>query len=250
MAARRGNWPRRFLLGALAGLALFLGGCVYLRLLAFKHQLAAFDRHFTLDTRDGVHVGCLEPVLLHEDFRWLGFTPASIQRLGGSERWHVRWVKQLPPGVTDPIVRDVEIDLIFTDDKLTRLLIPERYFALIPKTFFVGLLRGMGTAHVDKAARLALASIAPVGDNASAGHVKATALATLLGPPSWQTIDGPRTLMAYRYVPTPAGARNGIFDFTFAFDTASGRLLHLQGRSPVGQIAFNFEPPAAATRND
>lgn len=228
--------------GALASLALLLSGCVYLRLLAFKHQLAAFDRHFTVDTRDGVHIGCLEPVLLNEDFRWLGFTPASTERLGESERWHVRWVKQLPPGVADPIVRDVEIDLLFTEGKLTRLLIPERYSAIIPKTFFVGLLRGVGTAQVDKASRLALARIVPAGDSASAGHVKAPELSAVLGPPSRQSIDGPRTLMAYRYVPTPAVARNGIFDLTFTFDTVTGQLLFLQGRSPVGQIAFNFEP--------
>ena len=247
IAARRAPWPRRCLGGGLIAVVLLLSGCVYLRLLEFKRQLEAFDRYFTIEAKDGLHLGCLKPILLSEDFRWLGFTPATTQRLGQSEQWHVRWVKQLPPGVVDPVVRDLEIDLIFTEDKLTRLLIPERYFALVPKTFLVGLLRGFGTAKVDKENRLAIASYAPIGDNATEGRVLATGMAALLGPPSRQWTTGPRTMLAYRYLPTPPGARNGMFDITFTFDTASGQLVLLQGLSPVGQISFNFEPsPLAA----
>jgi hypothetical protein len=75
---------RRAAAFGLAALGLLLGGCVYLRLLAFKRQLADFDRHFTLQTDDGLRLGCLTPVLLPEDFRWLGLTPETVKTLGQS----------------------------------------------------------------------------------------------------------------------------------------------------------------------
>jgi hypothetical protein len=56
-------------------------------------------------------------------------------------------------------------------------------------------------------------------------------------------VEGERRHLRFRYVPTPAGAKNGVFDLTFSFN-AQGRLIFLQGRSPVGQMSFNFESAA------
>ena len=75
---------RRAAAAGLAPLGRLLAGCVYLRLLAFKRQLADFDRHFPLRTDDGLRLGCLTPVLLPEDFRWLGLTPETVKTLGRS----------------------------------------------------------------------------------------------------------------------------------------------------------------------
>lgn len=239
----RASATRRLLALGLAAVALLLGGCVYLRLLEVKRQLGDFDRFFTLDTSDGVRLGCLTPVLLTGDFRWLGITPETVTKLGQSEQWKVRWVKQVPPGSTETIVRDVGIELIFTADKLTRLHIGESYFALIPKPFFVGLLRGLGTADIDRGKRDAAVNL-PGAADLEVARVSMSTLASLLGEPSERTEAGARTILRYRYVPTPPGARNGIFDLSFSFDTATGQLVFLQGRSPVGQMSFNFASPA------
>lgn len=53
-----------FLLGALL---VPLGGCVYLRLLEVKHQLADFEKHCVLENRDALAVIFLKPVLRKED---------------------------------------------------------------------------------------------------------------------------------------------------------------------------------------
>ncbi|MBI4625458.1 MAG: hypothetical protein HY736_19835 [Verrucomicrobia bacterium] len=234
---------RKWLAAALASLALLLGGCVFLRLLAFKHQLAAFDRNFTLETTDGVRLGCLNPVLLSDDFRWLGITPESIIRVGRAEQWHVRWIKQPLPGVTEDVVRDVDAELIFTDGKLTRLFVPERYFAVIPKSFLIGLIRGAGAADVDRTQRSAAVSLSRPGEIRVDAQVTQSALVTLLGPPSEQRVEGARTMLRYVYAPTPPREKGGRFEMTFSFETGTGRLLLLKGRLPVGQLAFNFEPP-------
>src|SRR5262249_19389854 len=141
--------------------ALLLGGCVYLRLLAMKHQLADFDRNFTLQQGSGLRLICQHPVLLAEDFRWLGVIPESTRKLGHAEQWRVRWQKELPAGVRDPEPRDLEVELVFADGALAQAFMPERYFVFVPKAFFIGLLRGLGSASVDRAKREAAVSFTP-----------------------------------------------------------------------------------------
>lgn len=236
-----GRSPARWaLVAGLVATALLLSGCVYLRLLEVKRQLGAFDKFFAVETRDGLRLSCLTPVLLTGDFRWLGITPETTRRLGESEQWKVRWVKEVPAGTKENAVRDVEIELLFTEDKLTRVHIPEGYFALIPKEFLIGLLHGLGSANINKLSRDAAVSFGSAQDLRVA-QVTATSLAMLLGKPSEQTIEGGRTTLRYRYVPTPPGAKNGVFDLAFVFDTASGQLVFLRGKSPVGQMSFTFD---------
>lgn len=236
-------FSRRALAGVFLVLGLLLSGCVYLRLLEFKRQLADFDRHFTLQTDDGLRFASLDPVLLTEDFRWLGVTPERVTTLGQSEQWRIRWAKQLPPGARETDAHDIEMELIFTEGKFTRFYLPERYFAFVPKPFFVGLLRSLGKAGVDQSRRLAEVNFSRSERDALTARVVATSLAMLLGKPTEQTVDGPHTRLRYRYTPVPPESKNGVFDMTFTFDTATGQLQRLEGRSPVGQVSFNFESP-------
>ena len=234
--------PRSLVATALACCALLLSGCVYLRLLALKRQLAEFDTNFTLETSHGLRLGFLNPVLLSDDVRWIGLTPETAKKLGSSEQWRVRWIKQVPPGTKETGAFDLEVEMIFTDDKLTRLFIPERYFAIMPKAFVIGLLRGLGGAAVDKTARTADVNLAPSNREILTAQIVTTSLAMFLGKPTEQRMEGAHTLFRYRYTPTPPGAKNGIFDLLFTFDTAGGQLLRLDGRSPVGKMSFNFQP--------
>lgn len=239
---------RRAAAFGLAALGLLLGGCVYLRLLAFKRQLADFDRHFTLQTDDGLRLGCLTPVLLPEDFRWLGLTPETVKTLGSqSEQWRIRWVKQLAPGAPEAEARDIEMELFFTAGKFTRLYLPECYFVFVPKPFFAGLLRSLGSAGVDRSRRLAEVSFSRAERDALTARVMATSLAMLLGAPTEQTMDAAHTVLRYRYTPVPPESKHGVFDLAFTFDTPTGQLQRLHGRSPVGELAFNFESPTAPT---
>ena len=238
-------WGRRAAALGLAALCVLLGGCVYLRLLAFKRQLADFDRHFTLQTDDGLRLGCLTPVLLPEDFRWLGLTPETVKTLGQSEQWRIRWVKELAPGAKESDLRDIEMELFFTDGKFTRLYLPERYFVFVPKPFFAGLLRSLGSAGVDRSRRLAEVSFSRTERDTLTARVMATSLAMLLGAPTEQTSDPVHTVLRYRYTPVPPESKHGLFDIAFTFDTPTGQLQRLNGRSPVGQLSFNFESPPA-----
>lgn len=225
--------------GLIAAAALVLSGCVYLRLLQLKHQIADFDRNFTVQTDDGFRISCLKPVLLTSDVRWIGLGPEKSRKVGSAEQWQVRWVKELPPGVHESGAFDIVLELFFAGNKLNRVVIPERYFAVMPKSLLLDLLRSLGGAKVDRAGRSVEAQLA-------SARPDLPGIQKLLGRPTSESVAGTQTLYRYRYVPATAEglARSAVFDMTVHFDTASGDLLRWEGQTPVGKIGFNFEQAA------
>lgn len=223
--------------------AAVLSGCVYLRLLALKHQLADFDRHFALQTTDGLRLTCLHPVLLTNDLRWLGVFPETVTKLRLAEQWRVHWVKQAASHADEPepAAHDIEIQIDFAENKLTGFLIAERYFAFIPKTFVIGVVRGLGGAGVDRRARTLNAKIAFPDSAAAPVRPSIASLTALLGRPTEQRIEGEHTRVRYHYLPPAPGSNNGEFDLFFRFITATGELVHLDGNAPVGKISLDFE---------
>lgn len=227
----------RVALAVLLCIAAFaLGGCVYLRLLELKHQIASFDQNFSVQTDDGVRITCLKPVLLADDVRWIGLAPEKSKRIGTAEQWQVRWIKQLPPGVHESGEFDIVVELLFIREKLTRVSIPERYFAVMPKQLLLDLLRSLGQAKVNRSSRSIEAQLA-------ASRPDLPGIQKLLGRPTSERVDGNQTIYKYRYVPvTPTRlARKAVFDMTVHFDNASGRMLRWEGQTPVGRIGFSFE---------
>jgi hypothetical protein len=253
--SRMNSFPRRgrrwLATGAVVVAALLLSGCVYLRLLILKHQLADFDRNFALETAQGVRLRCLKPVLLTGDLRWLGIVPEVVTKQGRAELWRVKWVKEdaTPAGAVEPAALDLELEINFADKKLTGFFIAERYFAFIPKPFLIELLRGLGGATIDKSERSVSANIALSDAKQPNARPTAASLAALLGGPSERRHEGSHVLLRYRYLATPPGSNGGDFDLLFTFDQASGLLLRLHGHSPVGNILLNFEPAAPASKN-
>ena len=231
---------------ALGGATLVLGGCVYLRLLAMKWQFADFDRHFTIQDTDGLRLICRDPVLLTDDFRWLGVTSETVKKSGSAELWRVRYAKVLPLGERETPPKDLDFDLMFVDGQFTQVHLPERFFLFVPKSFFVGLLRGLGHANVDRAKREADVNFTAAERERLAKRVLATSLAMLLGLPTEKHLDATRTVYTYHYRTLPDGPKGGVIDMEFTFSNATGQLTRLHGKSPVGHLSFNFEPPTPA----
>lgn len=240
-----GRTPRaqRWLAGGLALVALLLGGCVYLRLLEVKKQLEHFDRNFSLQTQDGLAIHCHEPVLRTSDVRWMGLLPEQTQQLGLAEQWQVRWVKQLPIGIAEPGTFDIVVELGFADNRLNRVRIPERYFAVLPKEFLIGVIRSLAQGRIDKRGRLIESSLSAA--ETAAARPNLPDIDRLLGRPSEEREEGAHTIVRYRYLPATKESRAGVFDMHLTFHTASGELVRWHGRTPIGNIAFNF--PASTT---
>jgi hypothetical protein len=232
------RWRRLGLAGGLAALALLLGGCVYLRLWELKRQLGKFDAHFALRTDEGLGITCLHPVVRTGDIRWIGAKPETVKILGTAEHWHLRMVKQLPPGVTESGTYDILLELSFADDKLTGVTIPERYFASIPKEFFIGIIRSFGSGTIDQTQKKVEATVGAA--NLAATRPRLDSIHRLLGKASEIRVDGTMTVMRYRFMPATSEPDPGVFDMTMTFDTASGDLRRWHSRTPVGGIGFKF----------
>ncbi len=235
---------RRILACGFAAAALLLGGCVYLRLLELKNQLGDFDRHFALESGDGLTLVCRTPVLRAADVRWIGLRPETTRRVAGREQWQVRWVKDLPAGVTEEGTYDLALALGFADDRLARVEIPERYFALMPKDFVAGVIRSVGRGRVSKLGRQLDTSVSE--SDIAAARPRLPAIGKLLGVPSEERTAGTETMSRYRYRPVTTEAGAAHFELTLHFDTASGDLLRWHGRTPVGNLSFDFSADRAA----
>ncbi|HUR59779.1 MAG TPA: hypothetical protein VM029_18815 [Opitutaceae bacterium] len=238
MIGSRRLWARALLTVAAISVSSLCSGCVYLRLLELKRQLAQFERNFALQTDEGIRIICHHPLLLADDVRWIGMRPETIKKLGRAELWHVRWVKQLPPGVTEKGTFSIELDLTFADGKLSAVTIPENYFKLLPKSFVIGVIKSVGGAKVDKSARTA-ESVVTSGEVALA-QPSMPSIEKILGRATESRVDGPHTIDRYRYIPATKEPRPGVFEMTLRFHTTSGTLLHWHGRTPIGNIAFDF----------
>ena len=222
----------------LAAFALLFSGCVYLRLLELKKQIDRFEEFFGLQSADGLAIVCHTPVLRTGDVRWIGLKPENVKTLGSAEQWQVRWIKQLPPGVKEKTEYDIVLELSFAHDRLTRVKIPERYFAVMPKHFLVGVIRSLGRGRIDKTQKKIDATISAA--EIAAARPDLPSIDKLLGQPTAEWQEGPNTFVRYRYVPSTQEARAGVFEMQLTFETKSGELLNWQGTTPVGKIGFDF----------
>lgn len=241
MTGARRPAVRRLLACGLAATALLLGGCVYLRLLELKLQLDQFDRHFSLQTEQGLTLICRSPVLRTDDVRWIGLRPETVRTADSTEHWHVRWVKQLPPGVTEPGTYDLALDLDFTAGRLARVSVPEKYFALMPKGFVSGVIRSVGRGRIDTLGRNVATTVADA--DLAAARPRLPAIRQLLGAPSEERTEGAETTTRYRYVPVSSEPGAKVFEMVLHFATASGELLRWRAHTPVGNLAFDFAAP-------
>ncbi len=225
----------------LAALALLLGGCVYLRLLQLKWQLDKFDQNFAVSTNDGLSIVFHHPVMRTADVRWFGAKPERIDPLDRGEHWHLRLVKELPAGVTEPVKYDILLELSFAEDRLTRVSVPEAYFTAVPKTFVLGIIRSLGHSQIDQRQKKIEATVG--ADETAATRPRLSSIDRLLGIPSEVRIEGTQTVRRYRFVPATKEPEPGAYDLTLTFDSATGDLRRWHSRTPVGGIGFKFDPP-------
>ena len=221
-----------------------MSGCVYLRLLEFKNQLADFDKNFGVSTENGVHLIFRHPVLQGDDLRWLGAEPLEIAKKEDSpnESWHVRWVKQIGPDVHETTEHDVELFAELQDHELQSLRIPERYFEFFPKSLFVDLLRSTGKARINKESRQA--EVSATGATPSRQPIappELGAIEKLLGEPTEKVADSSGLMrFRYRYQAQIPSGKGKFIEATFFFDKESGQLRRLVGKLPKGTMSFNF----------
>jgi hypothetical protein len=237
---------RGLAVAAAAATLVLLSGCIYLRLLELKRQFASFDRHFEADTREGLRITCRKPVLLDEDLAFFRLAPESRQRAGAAERWHFRWVKHPPVPGEDPARHEVTADFVFVDHRLTRVLLPERFFVFVPKPLFLSILRAFGHAQVDRDKRTATARVEEnSGPSGGPAPLTPTDLTAMLGAPMEKSDTPEGVLWHYHYRAASPGQRSGRIDVAFTLDRALAQVRRIRGRVFDATLDVSFAPVAA-----
>ncbi len=255
MKSRRPAAWIRALLVAVCSLA--LGGCVYLRLLQLKNQLAQFDRYFEADTTVGLKLTLKEPVLLDKDFQeFFKWSPESRQKSGAAEKWHFRWLKHHVAADGNRAPYAVELDLIFVDGKLAKVIAPETFFAaFLPKQFVLMSLKAMGNAKIDQKKRSASVDAKESGTTARPSDRPTQAgLRALLGEPVETAGSAEAPEWRYRFDAATAHQRlgKGGIDVTFTFNPTTGRVLKMKGTTAGMSVAMDYsgDEDAGAKKDD
>ena len=240
----------RWLLLPLAGIALVLSGCIYLRLLELKQQLAQFERYFETDTSSGLKLTCKQPVLLDEDMAFFQLAPESRQSIGVAERWHFRWVKAYPVAAEDPRDFEVTSDFIFVGHKLNRVILPERFFVFFPKKLFLSLLRSLGHAEIDRAKRTAHAQMDAKSDGAvSVPQLIESDLRRMLGAPMEIQQTETERRLHYRYKAASTDQHSGRIDLVFTLNPATQQVRRIKGQvfDAALDVGWSDNPTSGST---
>ena len=137
-------------------LVLGLSGCVYLRLYTVRNQLQDFDRFVTVGGEPDLVLTFKQPVLLSEDLVTLFKQPPTGQRQTGELKTFL-WVVEKDPMPTAEAGEGIRFTFstVFTNNKLTQLVIPQEVLRVVPRPAAVSMFKAMGHAHVNTGHRSA-----------------------------------------------------------------------------------------------
>ncbi|MGC9327074.1 MAG: hypothetical protein ACP5I1_05545, partial [Candidatus Hinthialibacter sp.] len=194
---------RRFIWRALflAGVSACLAGCVYLRLLAVKNQLAQFDQFFRVVVDESFTLNFLEPKLYSKDILTLTkMAPSDRTSLGGQEEWTFLFKKMVSETGVDPN-EDRDISFIFrfnSQNLLDSLTFSPLLLRMAPPEFLELSIRSLGYAKVDKKKRRVY------GDSENLRKItspppKRDGIVEYLGDPFSEELIDHYDLVTYRY---------------------------------------------------
>lgn len=147
----RSSWLK---IAGVVCVALLLSGCVYLRLLETKSQIADFDQNFHVDAGEHFTLHFHRPTLLSEDFTYLsGIEPTARLPLPTGKRNNYVFQKI---GTDGAVVRSPAGDLVFElsfdkEDRLVSWDFSPVFLAIAPAAFLEASLRSLGSASIDQA---------------------------------------------------------------------------------------------------
>lgn len=130
-----------------------LNGCVLLRIFEVKNQVSSFDENFSIEKDNGLVVSFHDPAILEKDVRWLGFYPASVEKSGDTTILVHQLKKKLKADDKESGDFDLSMRSFFKEGKLEKIVLPERFFSLIPGNISALAVQWIDGARVDAAER-------------------------------------------------------------------------------------------------
>ncbi len=229
----------------LAAIIVSLTGCVYLRLLEFKNQLAKFDQNFSVEAKDDFTLLCKVPVLYRDDFDYLAkLEPSRTEILSRGVKTYYAFEKIDKDGkiIKPPI--ELEITLTFNEsDLLTGITYSPIFLAMVPADFLEASLRSLGSSTVNRSKRQIRADLIEV--EKLVGIPTKTDIEAILGIPLQTTLRENAERLLYRFKLKTTKIEEGYEDRQFApvkldFDSNTQKLLRMSGRFAGLKLAVDY----------
>lgn len=245
-------------LRSLLALAVFLllAGCVWLRLLEVKGQLAEFDRNFRVDVADQrFTVHFLHPVLLSEDFTYLTkLNPSRIEARPSGQRWymdfrHVAPRNKAQAGQTLVFAMDLN-----RKQKLVAFEFSPLFLQMAPPAFLEASIRSLGRGKVDQGKHQLKVDAEDLPKLAEQ-LPKRKAILDVLGPPSEQMDKDGLKVLIYRFEAAatpidPEYAERRMAEAKLQFDPVKDELVRLSGRFVGLKLAIDYRKLVQSSQDD
>jgi hypothetical protein len=225
-------------------------GCLYSRLLAFKDQLAEFDRYMDLRDDNGLTIAFREPVLHPSDIvDMTGLPPTVISSNAWSQTWAYVYVNHARAGTAEGT--DGDGSLVFRlgieNGKVCRVMCSQKIVALLGREFIVAAARSLGQARINQKEYTIDWQLSGGGAPLATVPNRAS-IAALLGKASREAVTDSGIKVAYVYElqcdrALPEKANNKV-QATFDFGRGDERLE--KAHITVGRAKFILNVGAAA----
>lgn len=251
---RAGRSRRSVLLALLV--AAGLSGCVWLRLLELKNQLADFDRHIRVEVADRHFIlNLLHPVLLSEDFTALAkLHPSRVASLPQGYRWFLDFRAEGQPGKPRP-EHTLVFAMTFTrDNRLAAFDFSPLFLEMAPAAFLEASIRSLGLGKVDRDKQQLRVDPEDLPRLAAKLPNRKTILAVLGAPAEEFAADGLKVLL-YRYRAEAAPVEPGyekrrLAEAKLYFDPARDELVRLAGKFAGLKLAIDYRKLLRAPREE
>lgn len=172
-------------------------GCVYLRFLKLKNQMADFQKNFEISEDNGLSLIFLNPVLKKSDMVWLmGTEPTIMEVRGNPDKWIYELKKRYRGKRRENGDFDIPINLTFKDGNLIIFSLPERFTKYFSKSLFEKFLSTLGEAEISKGNKQASSTY----EGASKTEIPTTKeIRAVLGKPYSGNVTKEKRTYVYRY---------------------------------------------------
>ena len=231
----------------LLAVVLMLSGCVWLRLLEIKNQLADFDENVRIEVADRhfiVHL--LKPVLFSDDFVYLSkLRPSRIEnRAEGTYRWYLDF--HMDP-VKTPEQKTKMVSFIMTynaEHRLAAFDFSPLFVEMAPPQFLEASIRSLGVGKVDQG-RKQLKVDAEDLPKLTAKLPKTADITSVMGPPYQEGRDDGMKVLFYRFKSDSLPVdkeyeERRIAEAYLYFDPAKDELVRLKGRFAGLKLSIDY----------
>ena len=233
-----------------------LTGCVWLRLLEVKHQLADFDDHVRVQVADRHFIlNLLHPVLLSEDFVYLTkLHPSRVTSSPEGYRWFVDF-RIDPAASKEQAGKTIVFAMTFTPDhRLAAFDFSPLFLEMAPAAFLEASIRSLGVGKVDQG-KNQLKVDAEDLPKLSARLPSRQAILAVMGPPAEQFPQDDLKGLLYRFkadaAPVePKYEKRRIAEVKLFFDPHSDELVRLAGRFAGLKLAIDYRKFALPKDSD